>query len=161
MPSEFYITNKAEVNKSFSRLLANYPKLTKDAMIAYSMDVVNYVKGKIKGDSHIITGRLRRSIHWMASNKQMAGSKQISWSSGSKEVNGKTVSWKGGTASRELAAVPKENEIFVGTNVNYADYVVRNMPEGYTTHALSQGIKNVDIQKSINAYLAQHGKRAL
>jgi hypothetical protein len=132
MQGNFEIVNQKAVSDEFKKLAKEYPERAMNALYGFAIDVRSYVINKIKAEKHIITGRLWQSIHWQGKRKQQR----------------RSYNWLGGSGSRDLAVVPSPEEVYVGTNVEYADDVIKG--QRYTSDALLEAVNNIDFNKHIN-----------
>src|SRR5690554_1303384 len=98
------------VLKDLQKLGESVAKKTKDNLHEAGINIESGAKEKITADGHVDTGRLRSSIHYESStvNKAFRYSDE-----------------NGNSYDGTLGVDPSEFEVYVGTNVEYADKIRR------------------------------------
>ena len=96
-------------------------------LLAIGLDIETDAKEKITEDHHVDTGRLRASLH---TENPKTSTNQYS--------DGTGRSFKG-----KLSETPKDNQVFIGTNVKYAQFIERR--DSYMRYAYDKNIPKLKV----------------
>jgi hypothetical protein len=118
----------ARLNQQMDRVRRMGPNSVYSAMVAVSLQVVNFAKLRLKGRSHIVTSRLRNSI-WVKTKR----TPRFQYS----DKYGKTF-------VGQLVSVPVSGfDLAIGTDVEYAQKIEDR------DSFLNWALNNVDIEKQL------------